>query len=239
MKLKFKLDNLDGLDDALKGFYSQGQDGKYYLDVDGAVAKERLDEFRQTNVELMKKYDSVKDLDVEKYKAWEEEHRKKAEGELINAGKVDELIEQRVQAMRTDYEAKIKTYEDRISQDSRRLEVLLIDNEVRAAAVQSGVSPAAVDDVLLRAKTVYQVKDGVPLAVDSKGQTLYGKDGQTPLAISDWVKGLKDSASHLFMQSNGSGSGNNGNSGRKPTGNMSAAEKVRMGLEAGESKYVS
>lgn len=239
MKLKFKLDNLDGLDEALKSLYSQGTDGKYYLDVDGAVAKERLDEFRQTNVELMKKIDSVKDVDLEKYKAWEEEHRKKAEGELINAGKVDELIAQRVQAMREDYEVKIKAYEDRIGQDTRRLEVLLIDNEVRAAAVQAGVAPSAVDDVLLRAKTVYQVKEGVPIALDQKGQTLYGKDGQTPLAIGDWVKGLKESASHLFLQSNGSGSGHNGGGGRQNQANMSASEKVRAGLESGDSKFIS
>ncbi len=238
MKLKYKLDNLDGLDEALKGLYSQGSDGKFYLDVDGVVAKERLDEFRQTNVDLMKKIDSVKDVDLEKYKAWEEEHRKKAEGELINAGKVDELIEQRVKAMKDDYEAKIKVYEDRISTDNRRLEVLLIDNEVRAAAVKAGVAPSAVDDVLLRAKTVYSVKDGLPVALDSKGQTIYGKDGQTPLAIPDWVTGLKENASHLFVPSSGTGS--NGGGGPRPqSGNMSAAEKVRAGLEAGNSKFVS
>ena len=40
--LKFKIDSLDGLDEALKPLYAKGQDGKYTLQVDGDPAASAL-----------------------------------------------------------------------------------------------------------------------------------------------------------------------------------------------------
>ena len=52
MVLKFVLDSLEDLEDNVKALYSKHTDGKFYLDVEGAVSKSKVDEFRDNNVSL-------------------------------------------------------------------------------------------------------------------------------------------------------------------------------------------
>jgi hypothetical protein len=69
---------------------------------------------------------------------------------------------------------------------------------------------------------------------------VYGADGVTPLQPTEWVKNLKKSAGHLFQgfQGGGAGGGNQGPGG-KDLSQMSATEKISMGLKmaAAESAH--
>lgn len=233
--LKFKIAKLEDVIEAHRGFYTQGEDGAFYLNVEGAVQRERLDEFRNTNVDLMKKLDRFKGIDPEKVAEILENERKIAEKKFVDAGDIEGLVNSRIAAMKEDYENKLKTLGSQFSTANRQLETLLIDNEVRAHAIKIGVTATAVDDVLLRAKTVFKVEDGRPVAKNEKGEVIYGKDGQSSLAVGEWIGGLKEAAPHLFQPSQGSGApGQRGNANNGQQ-NLSPAQKISAGLAQGGS----
>ena len=229
MKLKAIMDSLDGLDENLAKLYTKREDGKFILEVDGLVDKSKLDEFRTTNVKLMKDLEKFKDVDPVKYTELMTEHRKIQEKEWIEAGEIDKVVEQRVTQMRTDFETREAGYKTNAQVMTAQLEKLLIDNNVREAATKMGVRPTAVDDVLLRARTMYKVKDGNAVPFNAKGEIVYGKDGTSPMAISDWVESLKGTADHLFTPSSGGGSQGGAIPGNG-TANLTATQKIAQGL---------
>ena len=231
MKLKFKLDTLEGLDAAIAALYEQAADGAYYLSVDGAVGKDKLDEFRNNNVKLLKDLEKFKDVDPAKYQELLALAKKQEEKKLIDAGEIDKVVEQRVGEMRSTYENQIKTLTEQNSVDQRQLESLLIDNAVRDAAVKSGVQPTAVDDVLLRAKATFKIKDGNAVPVDAQGNVVYGKDGTSPMSVVDWTTGLKKQAPHLFQGSQGGGAQGSGK-GNVDTSKLTSAQKIAQGLDS-------
>lgn len=232
MVLKFKVTDIGEVSEDLRSLYVKTDSG-YMLNVSGVVEKTKLDEFRQNNVDLMKKLEMYGDVDPDKIKELVELERKAKEKELIDAGDVDGLIEQRVKSMRTDYEAKVNQLTESLSLNQRQLEVLLVDNAVREFAGKTGVTPQAVDDVLLRAKHTFTVDGGRPIAKDSEGQVIYGRDGTTPLTVNEWVEGLKKSAPHLFGVS--AGAGGQGGGRQTDVSKLSATQKISAGL--GSSKY--
>ena len=231
MKLKFKLDTLEGLDAAIAALYEQGADGAYYLSVDGVVGKDKLDEFRNNNVKLLKDLEKFKDVDLAKYQELLALAKKQEEKKLIDAGEIDKVVEQRVGEMKSTYENQLKTLTEQNSVAQRQLESLLIDNAVREAALKSGVQATAVDDVLLRAKATFKIKDGNAVPVDAQGNVVYGKDGTSPMSVVDWTTGLKKQAPHLFQGSQGGGAPGSGK-GNVDTSKLTSAQKIAQGLDS-------
>lgn len=229
MKLKAIIDSLDGLEDHIASLYTKREDGKYALEVEGLVDKSKLDEFRNTNVKLLKDLEKFKDVDPAKYAELVNEHRKIQEKQWIEAGDIDKVVEQRVTQMRTDFESRETGYKTNLQSMTAQLEKLLIDNNVREAAIKQGVRPTAVDDVLLRARTMFKVKDGNAVPFNDKGEVVYGKDGVNPMAITDWVESLKGTADHLFVPSSGGGAAGGAVPGRT-TSNLTATQKIAQGL---------
>lgn len=237
MKLKFKIAKLEEVDEQFRSLYTEGQDGAFYLSVDGAVDKTKLDEFRNTNIDLMKKLEKYGDVDPSKLQEMLENERKIQEKKLIDAGDIEGLVSQRVNTMKKEYDTKVNKLTEQLTTSNRQLETLLIDNAVREQAAKVGVVASAVDDVLLRAKTVFSVQDGKPVAKDSDGKVIYGKDGTSTLAIGEWMGGLKEQAPHLFGQSSGSGANNR--PGGAPNGqNLTAAQKIAAGMQSGRSEAI-
>lgn len=233
--LKFRIAKLEDVDENLREMYKKGEDGAFYLAVEGAVAKEKLDEFRNNNVELMRRLDSLKDIDPKKYQDLLEQQRKIDEKKLIDAGQIDELVNQRVQEMQKENKKTVEQLNGQLQVANRQLESLIIDNSVREQAIKLGVAPSAVDDVLLRAKTVYHVEDGKAIPKDSEGKVIYGTDGQTPRPIGDWIGGLKETAPHLFQPSQGSGARHLRDGSGADQKNMSPTSKIAAGLRSGTS----
>ena len=233
MPLKYLIKDLMEVAEGHRPLYIKRDDGMYILDVDGAVDKNKLNEFRDTNVELMKKLDQFKDLDPTKYAELMETQRKVREKQLIDAGKVDEVIAERVRVMKEEHQKAMDKLADQLKVSNRQLETLLIDNTVKTVAVQHGVLPTAMDDIVLRAKTVFSIQDGQPVMKDEKGQIVYGEDGVSPMSIDSWAKKLKTAAPHLFAGFNGSGApGARGGTGQQQQ-HMSPTDKIAAGLAAG------
>lgn len=233
MSLKYKIAKLEEVPEAVRSLYAAQSDGTYVLQVEGAVDKSKIDEFRNTNIDLSKRLESFKDVDVEKYRAGIELQKQLDEKKLIDAGQFDKVIEQRVAEMKKNFDQVQADLTEKLSKSNRQLEVLIVDNEVRTAATKVGILPSAVDDVLLRAKQIYKVDAGAAVPKNEKGETIFGKDGTNPMPITEWIGGLKETAVHLFQPSQGGGAGGGGpGKGVVQTANMSPTQKIAAGLNA-------
>lgn len=232
MSLKFKLDSLDGVDESLASHY-QEQEGKYYLNVEGAVSKSKLDEFRDNNIELTNQLKTYEGIDVEAVKTLQSDYDKlKKSKSGLSEEEVDNMVNERVKRMKSGYEKDIKTLSEENATSKAQLEVLVIDNTVRTAASKHKVLDTAISDVVLRAKTAFKMKDGVAKAYDKEGHVIFGKDGETPLTINEWVKDLNNTAPHLFTPSTGAGAP--GFRGKSVNGKDTASplSKISSGLAA-------
>jgi hypothetical protein len=206
MKLKYRVKTLAEVPEAFHSLYIE-KDGEFVLEVDGAVSKDKLDEFRDTNIALKRERDELTakygDIDPDKYRELSDLDRRQREKKLIDAGKVDELVAERVNAMKSDFEKQLAALGGEKSKLTTQLEGLVIDNAIRDAATKAGVRSTAVDDVLLRGRSLFKLQDGraVPMEGD---KPIFGKSGD-PMDIGEWVGTLTEKAPHLFESSSGGG----------------------------------
>lgn len=232
MGLKFKVATLAEIPEAIRSMYKQ-EGNEYVLDVDGAVDKSKVDEFRNNNIQLQQQLDKLKDVDPAKYRELMELDRKVREKQLIEAGKVEEAVNLRVESMRTELTGQLTEKTTALETANRQLAVLMIDRQVQAEAVKLGILPTAMDDILLRARTVYTMENGVPVPKTAEGKVIYGKDGSTPMPMNEWVLSLKKAAPHLFAGSSGSGANGGTRHGTVDLSKASPLEKINAGLAAG------
>lgn len=211
MTLKAIIDDLTAVPEALREFYTE-QDGKFALAVDGLVPKTRLDEFRANNITLARERDALRQqfdgIDPEKARALLAKAQAEQEKKLIDAGKVDELLAQRVEAMRNEYESQLKGEAEKSQILQSQLESLLIDGAIRDAAAKAGIRASAIEDVLLRGRNLFKLQDGkaVPMQGD---EVMFGKNGEV-MSMAEWLHGLASSAPHLFEPSRGAGAAGGG-----------------------------
>lgn len=232
MALKYLLKSLEGLADPIKALYVAQADGTFTLDVEGAVSATKLAEFRDNNVELKKQLEAFQGIDPVKAREAITFQEGAKDKQLFDNGKIDELINTRTAKMKDEYETTINTLKSANETQGRQLEGLLIDSSVRSEALKSSVLPTAVDDVLLRAKAVFKIKDGVATPFDDQGRVIYGKDGVNPMQISEWVGGLAKTAAHLFQGNDGGGAPRSQHkAGGADSANMSATQKIAAGLQ--------
>lgn len=229
MGLKYSIAKLEDVPESVRSFYVQ-QGDKFVLDAEGVVPKDKLDEFRTNNIELQRQLEKFKNVDPAKYNELLEIDRKIKEKELLDAGKVDELVNLRIKTMREAFEAEKNQLTNDLSVANSKLEQLLIDNVIKTSAIKLGVIPEAVDDVVLRAKGVFRIENGLPIPKGSDGKVVYGKDGTSPMSVDEWLTGLKTSAKHLFQGSYGSGAGGGNRSGGADLSKLTPAQKIALGL---------
>lgn len=227
--LKHQLDSLEGLDQAFHGVYEKNADGKYYLQVQGMVAKTVVDEFRTNNISLTNKLKEYEGFDPSDYKRLKD-LEKQFTGKEPDEAAIEKKLQERVATMKKEHETQLTALNESNKTMKSQLEVLVIDNAVRAAATKVGVRPEAVDDVLLRAKTVFKFEKGMAVPYDAKGNVIYGKTGTEHMTPEEWAGSLKTTASHLFPQSVGAGATGPGSRGSQDTSKMSATQKIAAGL---------
>lgn len=208
MSLKARVKTLDDVAEAARSLYVE-KDGEFVLQIEGMVSKDKLDEFRSTNIDLKKQVEALTErfdgIDPEEARKLAEKAQRDKDKKLIDAGKVDEIVTERVNAAKAGFDKERKTLEDSNRKQAIQLEGLLIDNAVREASSKSGVRSSAVDDVLLRARQVFKVVDGKAVGFDGDKE-LYGAKGD-PMTVAEYIgTKLTEAAPHLFEPSQGGGS---------------------------------
>lgn len=235
MALKLSIAKLEDVDEASRPLYKMGGDGKYHLDTEeDAETKAKIKEFRDNNVKLLKEKEELEKklaslgdpADIEKMK-------KKIQAiddkQMIEAGKLDELVAQKVERMKIDYENQLNAMKTALEKKDTdllklndRLSEVLIDSEItRAVTAVGGVRKEALQDLIARGKRVWKLEDGKPVPKEGD-KTLYGKDGKSILTFDEWAAIQFETAPFLFEASAGSGAAGAGNAGK---GTIKQSEK--------------
>lgn len=232
--LKFIMKSLDGLDPAIAALYTKQGDQYVLTGIENTVHKAKLDEFRNNNIELSEKLKTFEGIDpaaVATLTAELDEARVKLEGAEDIDDKVQKIVEQRVEAINTKHKGEIEALTTSNQTQGRQLETFIIDGNVTKAALEGKAKDSAITDIVLRAKTVFKVEGGEPVAYDNKGNQMYGADGVSKLGMNEWVTSLVKSSPHLFQDSVTGGMQDQGNPGfQGDTSKMSATQKINAGL---------
>lgn len=225
MPLKYKFKSREEIPTEHANFYVE-RDGVWVLDADGVVEKARLDEFRSTNVALAKERDELKQrfegIDPDEVRKLAEEKRKLEEAQQVKAGEVDKVIDARLKAARSEWEKQHGAVVGERDALHARLTAIQIDQAVVSEASKRGLRATAIPDITARARNTFKLVNGVPQAFDTDGQTArVGKDGFTPMSMTEWIDALVSDAPHLFESNAGGGaagtaSGGSGRAQRNP-----------------------
>ena len=125
--LQYSVDSEDLIPEGMTELY-EAKDGKFVLKVEGVVPKNKLDEFRNNNINLMKqrdemqeKVDSFSDIDLEvareAIKMKEELENKK----LFDEGQFEELLAKNTDRMKKENEKKILQMQEAINNKDNEL----------------------------------------------------------------------------------------------------------------------
>ena len=171
----------------------------------------RLEEFRATNVALLKANAEFKKrfegIDPDAVRAMAEEQAKLKEEAQIKAGEVDKVIAARERAAVAAFQEKEhKPVVDKLAQREAQLTAIKIDQAAIGEATKRGILPSALPDLMARARMTFKLVGDVPQAFEADGLTpIMGKDGVTPKTLAEWVGDLVTSAPHFFPANAGGG----------------------------------
>jgi hypothetical protein len=245
MALKFKFKSKDEVPAEHLSLYAE-RDGAWVLDVDGAVEKAKLDEFRNSNLALTKERDELKQrfdgIDPEEARALLADKQKAEEERLLNGSphpsplpnaerekaekekereRIEKVIEGLVKGIKADLEKQVGTLTAERDALNARLTAIQIDQGVITVATKRGLRTTAIADITARARAVFKLVNGAPAAFEADGKSVrYGKDGLTAMTLEEWVDTQVSEAPHLFESNAGSGAANNaaGGGGNRPHG---------------------
>ena len=200
--------------------------------VQGLKAKndELLGKLTKTKGEFDGLKSQFADVDLEQYRSFKAKLQEDETTKLIAEGKIDEVLNQRVQALKQDYEGKLS----QTAQQADFFKSKVLNGYIATAAAQAGVDKSAIDLVSLLAQQegVRLDERGNPVIVDSEGNVRYSKDGNTPLSLNDWLNGLQESKPLLWGQPQGAGSrgGQGGQADKKPS-DYTEQERIALSRE--------
>lgn len=229
MALKFKVKSKDEVPAGLEAHYVE-RDGAWVLDAEGAADKARLDEFRASNVTLLKERDELRKrfegIDPDEVRRLAEEKRRL---ELLAQGhkpeELERIVGERVKAARGELEKQVAALTSERDALNGRLVIIQIDQGVVAAASKRGLRASAIPDITSRARSVFRLVNGVPTAFESDGQTVRaGKDGIAPMNLEEWIETQVSEAPHLFEENAGGGAAGDASGGG---GSARASRSVR------------
>lgn len=249
-KLTAVVDSLDVVPEAHRDLYVE-RDGRYVIDVEGldepAGPKLKNALHREREARLKAEHDAralsekIEGIDFDEMRRLQDEERKRKDGELISAGKVDELVNERIKAVQQEFAKTKQQLETEKQEAAEQLNRLLIDSEVARLAASKGVAATAVDDVIWRARQLFRRdQDGTVRGYSGATPLFSAKDATQSLSIEEWLGDLAGRAPHLFAPSTGAGAqptGSKGATPRRPVREWTATEKSAYIAEHGAEAY--
>ncbi len=224
--LKGFYEKLEDAPEGLREHYKQGEDGKFYADVDGYAPKAKLEEFRENNRKLFSEISELKerykDLDPEDYKRLRSELEEVRAGKGETVGRILSAEQKRLQEEygrrlqttakeRDEFKAKADTYRDKHARSvlAKKMDELLGKEKIKLSG------PGAFSDLVGRASQYWEA-DPDSEAVSYKKADAFA-DAPSP---AEWLRGLlRDPLhQHLFEGAAGGvakGSGRTGANGKR------------------------
>lgn len=158
------------------------------------------------------------------------------EAQMIKDGRFNELMDKRTSQMKIDHDTAVTDLADKLIEmtDGKGkykglYQTKMLDDAMRAVAIKAGVLPGAIDDVLLRAKSVFTLgTDGTVEARTTDNKLLKNEDGNV-VTPTVWVEGLKVGSQHYWPSSEGAGA-----VGGNITGDADTTERLATLSKAGK-----
>jgi len=209
MSMKFRFKSKEEVPAEQQALYVE-RDGEWVLDVDGVVDKSKHDEFRAANVALRKELEDQKKrfecIEPDEVRKLAEEKLKLEETQQLKLGEVEKVLENRLKTARADWDKQFATVTAERDALNGRLTAIQIDQGVITVATKKGLRPTAIPDITARARNVFRLVQGAPVAYEADGKTVRaGKDGITPMNLEEWVDAQVSDAPHLFESNAGGG----------------------------------
>src|SRR5215475_5166 len=139
MALKYKFKSKEEIPAESQSLYVE-RDGGWILDVDGAVEKSKLDEFRTNNIALTNQLAEQKKrfegIDPDEVKKLAEEKRKLEESQQLKGGEVEKVVEGRLKTAKTEWDKQFNAVSAERDVLNSRLTAIQIDQGVIAAATK-------------------------------------------------------------------------------------------------------
>jgi hypothetical protein len=223
------VDSLEGVPEALHGFYVEGADGKFTLQVTGLPAQgdvsrltEALRKERSDHNALKERVKLLGDRRIEDVVTeLERIPELEATQGQVDDDKVNQLVEARIQKRLGPVERERDTLKTQAVEKDKRIEGLeaaertrTIHDKVRAAGTKAKLLPEALEDALLLADRVMEVEEGTGRVVtkDNVGVT----PGIEPEA---WFSDMQPKRPHWWGPSQGGGAGGQRGPGGDTTSN--------------------
>jgi len=168
------------------------------------------------------------------------------EAKMIKEGKIDDVINGRIDKQRTQWEAKLKAEADsnlslkeQLESRDKVISGLVVDGAIQTTAASiEDFRGEAMEDVVARGRNVWKVEDGKAVAYGPDGNQLFNAKGE-PLAVNEWIDSMRESAPHYFRSAKGTnakGGGGKASSNQKRS-DMSLADKSAFIREHGQEEY--
>ena len=217
MALKFRVKTREEIPAEKAELYVE-RDGAFVMDIEGAVDKSKLEEFRAHNIAVNNELKAWKEryegIDPDEVRKLVAEKARLEEEQQVKAGESEKVLENRIKGMKADYEKKEAAMASEIRNLSGCLTATQFDQAVVGEATKRGLRPTAHADITARARSVFKLVSGAPRAFEPDGQTVrYGRDGVTPMTLAEWVDALVSDAPHLFEANAGGGAAGSGSGG--------------------------
>lgn len=135
------------------------------------------------------------------------------EVKLLSEGKLEEVVQKRLSSIQSDHETKITEMNsqlDGLAGSSIKYKTMyqstVIDTALRAEALNAGILPAAIGDVLNQGKPIFILAEDefTVEARDANGK-LRKTDDEKVLTVANWVETLKKSHPHYWPPSKAAG----------------------------------
>ncbi len=224
MALKATIAKLEDVAEHFRAEYKPNADGTFRLDTEGvedvsglksAATKER-ESAEAAKLALKDFMAKFKDIDPDEARKMMRLMATNAEMKLIAEGKIDEVIERRITALKTDLDAKVTAAETAVTAErdaNKGLKRKLVGSALREAALAAGVHNYALDDVLAHGEPQWSLNDKLELVMMRNEVPVMAKDGKTPLQPKEWVESLKEQRPHYFPAPAGGAGGSQGGGG--------------------------
>lgn len=187
-----------------------------------------LDEVKKSKA-ILKKLDG---LDIDAAKEAMDFLDKNEKARLIKENKWEELLAKETSQIRTTFEEQVEglstenaTLKNEKSLFKSKYETKLIEDGIRKAAIDAGVRPEALDDILSRGLRVWSLDGEEKLEARTKDEAkkLIKTEEGNVLTPKLWMESLKNIAPHYWPESEGIGALGDGAS---PDELMDAMEKA-------------
>jgi len=231
MALKAKITKLEDVAEELRALYRKDGD-VFVLDVGDDLADHpsvgplarALAREKTANAESKAAQDALeekfKGLDPEAARAALKAAEDAGDQTLIAEGKMDEVIEQRTERMRKEFADQLAAKDAALEKANEsgaatiaQLAEISIFGAVKDAALSKGARKEALQDVTNRAREVWRMEEGKPVARNGE-DLIYGKQGEA-LTVEEWVDTLSTEAAYLFEPSKGGGAGGGDGAGNR------------------------